>query len=497
VSPSRDAFRPPAGAWSRRDFMRNGMASFALLCTLGTPGTLGGKRVVTSAGRRAKAASPFQPFQVDLPIMPRLSPVASEPGVDVYDVDIREGLAEILPGFQTPIYGYEGVYPGPTIRARKGRAAIVRQRNNLTFDSNVHLHGGYVPARFDGHPMDVIAPGGSFDYSYPNDQDAAFLWYHDHAHGRTARTLYYGLVAAYLLGDEREEQLDLPRDEYDVPLILADHAFNKDGSLRYEENVDLGFRGDTLLVNGAVSPRMRVHRRLYRLRFLNASNARSYELRLGRGHTMHQVASDGGLLARVVKRSSVTIHPAERVELLVDFRRFRPGSQIVLVNAAGEETTRAVMRFDVERGGGSEDARIPRGRMRTIESLPEPSASRRWDLTLQAAGGVQWQLNSRGFGPTRVDVRTRLGTSELWQWHNPSNRVHPMHLHGMLFQIVERSSGVVHPADRGWKDTVGVLPGETVTIQPWFVPYTGRYVFHCHALEHGDKAMMLQLEVSK
>ena len=94
-------------------------------------------------------------------------------------------------------------------------------------------------------------------------------------------------------------------------------------------------------------------------------------------------------------------------------------------------------------------------------------------------------------------MRPRLGTTELWQWHNPSNRVHPMHLHGMLFRVVERSSGVIHPGERAWKDTIGVLPGETVTVQPWFTPYTGRYVFHCHALEHGDKAMMLQLEVDR
>ena len=488
-------FRPPADAWSRRDFMRNSMGSFALLCTIGTPATLSGKRVVTSAARRVQARSPFEPFRRDLPIAPVLSPIHSERGVDVYDVDIREGLAEILPGFQTPIYGYDGIYPGPTIRARKGRAAIVRQHNRLTFDSNVHLHGGYVPSAHDGHPMDLIKPGGSFDYSYPNDQDAAFLWYHDHAHGRTARTLYYGLVGTYILHDEREEGLDLPRDEYDVPLVLADHAFNADGSFRYAENVDLGFRGDTILVNGAVTPRMRVERRIYRLRFLNASNARSYELRLGKGRTMVQIASDGGLLERPVARTNVPLHPAERIELLVDFRQFRPGSEIVLHNGLGEQTTKAVMRFDVVRGGGSEEARIPGGRMRTFEPLPEPNASRRWDLTLSTTSGVQWQIAGRGFDPTRIDVRPRLGTSELWQWHNPSNRLHPMHLHGMLFRIVERSTGVVHPGERGWKDTIGVQPGETVTVQPWFVPYTGKYVFHCHALEHGDKAMMLQLEV--
>ncbi len=321
------------------------------------------------AGRR----SPFTPFARDLPIAPELSPVSTRQGVDVYDVDIKEGLAEILPGYETPIYGYEGVYPGPTIRARKGRPAIVRQHNNLSFDSNVHLHGGYVPAAHDGHPMDVIKPGAGFDYTYPNEQDAAFLWYHDHAHGRTAHTLYYGLVGTYLLHDEREEELELPQGEYDVPLVLADHAFNRDGSFRYVENVDVGFRGDTMLVNGAVSPRMAVQRRLYRLRFLNASNARSYDLKLGNGRQMLQIASDGGLLEKPVARTSFPLHPAERIEVLIDFRSFRPGSEIVLQNTAADAgTTRSVMRFDVVNGGGSEEARMPTGRMRTLEKLPPP-----------------------------------------------------------------------------------------------------------------------------
>jgi FtsP/CotA-like multicopper oxidase with cupredoxin domain len=298
-----------------------------------------------------------------------------------------------------------------------------------------------------------------------------------------------------VLGDDREDALGLPRGEYDVPIVLADHAFNRDGSFRYAENVDVGFLGDTILVNGAVAPRMRVDRRLYRLRFVNASNSRIYDLRLGNGRPMIQIGSDGGLLERTLRRTSVTLHPAERVDLLVDFRDYRPGSQIVLHNAGGEQTTRAVMRFDVARGGGTEEARIPRGRLRTLERLPSPTTSRRWDLSLATTGGVQWQMATRGFDPSRVDVQPRLGTTELWQWRNPSNRSHPMHLHGMLFRVIERSTGVVPAAERGWKDTVGVAPGETVSVQPWFVPYAGRYVFHCHNLEHGDKAMMLQLEV--
>jgi spore coat protein A len=476
--------------------MRNGMASFALLCTVGPRSLLGGPKVVSSAGRRAQAAAPFQPFQRDLPMMPELVPVRSTRTTDFYEVAIREGMADVLPGFQTPIYGYEGVYPGPTIRAREGRTAVVKQTNTLSFDSNVHLHGGYVPAESDGHPMDVIRPGQTFDYTYPNEQDGAFLWYHDHAHGRTAKSLYYGLVGTYVLEDDRDAELDLPRGEYDVPLVIQDHSFNRDGSFRYAENVDLGFLGDTILVNGAVAPRMAVERRKYRFRILNASNARGYRLALGRGRTMTQIASDGGLLERPVRRNEVPIFPAERVEVVIDFADFTPGTQLVLRNEAGEASTTAVMRFDVGQGGGPEEFRVPR-RLRRLPKLPPPNARRRLDLTLASASTVQWQINGRGFDPNRIDVRPRLGTSEIWQYANPSNRLHPMHLHGMLFRVLERSSGVVHAADRGWKDTIAVQPGERVEIQPWFVPYAGRYVFHCHNLEHGDKAMMLQLEVVK
>jgi spore coat protein A, manganese oxidase len=471
--------------------MRNGFASMALLCTLPASG-LGGRGEVTSAALRAQARSPFEPFRRDLPRIPVLRPVRRTRTQDIYEITMREATAEILPGFQTPIYGYNGIYPGPTIRARTGREVVVRQRNALGFEANVHLHGGHVPAAHDGHPMDLIAPGGSFEYHYPNEQDAASLWYHDHAHGRTSRTLYRGLLAMYVLEDELERMLDLPRGEYDVPIVIADHAFNRDGSFRYADAIDVGFRGDTILVNGAVSPRMRVRRRKYRLRFLNASNSRSYTLRLGRGRVMTQIAGDGGLLERPVRRRTVTLHPAERVDLVIDFRDYGPGTELVLHNLDGEGGTVAVMRFDVARGGGREDFRVPR-RLRERESLPRPQADRRWELAL---GLRAWQINGREFDHDRIDVRPRHGTTERWTFVNNSNRVHPMHIHGFLFRVLSRSSGPVHAADRlGWKDTVGVLPNETVTVQAWFAPYAGRYVFHCHALEHADQAMMLQLEV--
>ena len=240
--------------------------------------------------------------------------------------------------------------------------------------------------------MDVIAPGESFEYHYPNHQDAATLWYHDHAHGRTSHTLYYGLLAMYVLEDERERELELPTGDYDVPIAIADHSFNKDGSFRYVDNIDLGFRGDTILVNGAVSPRMRVDRRKYRFRLLNGSNSRSYMLRLGRGRRMVQIAADGGLLARPVARRRIPFHPAERIDLVIDFRDYRPGTELVLHNEDGEGGTVAVMRFDVGRGGGREEFRVPR-RLRPQRAAAGARApSGRWSL---------------GFGARRVADRRR------------------------------------------------------------------------------------------
>src|SRR6185436_6024803 len=143
----------------------------------------------------------------------------------------------------------------------------------------------------------------------------------------------------------------------DVPLMIQDRSFNADGSFRYRFDLDRGFRGDTILVNGAVAPRMTVERRIYRLRILNASN--------------------GGMLpGKPVARTSIPLEPAERVDVLVDFRQFGVGSKVVLRNTIGEASTTAVMRFDVVKGG-AEEARIPK-QLAEEEELPEVNMERSW-----------------------------------------------------------------------------------------------------------------------
>jgi spore coat protein A, manganese oxidase len=477
---------PPELRWTRRGALERGMTSIAALCLLPAA-------TRTAAVRTSAAAAAVDPYQADLQVPPTLVPVSSTATEDRFELVIREGRAEIIPGELTPVYGYDGIYPGPTIRARKGRTTVVRVTNALSFNQNVHLHGGLVPAASDGHPMQLIAPGGAFTYTYPNTQDAASLWYHDHAHGLSARTLFYGLAGFYIIEDDLEASLDLPAGDFDVPLVIQDRAFNADGSLLYTENIDEGFLGDTIVVNGSVSPRFAVKRALYRLRFLNASNAREYRLELSNGDPMVQVAGDGGLLEAPVSRTSVPLAPAERVDVVVDFRRLRAGAQVQLTNGLGSGSTAAVMRFDVTSRSANSGTVPPR--LRPREEIPAPVATRRWDLMFSTTGSPEWQISGIGFDMDRIDARARLGTTERWQFVNTSHRAHPMHMHGVHFRVLDRSSGAVHPGDRAWKDTVMVQTDETVIVQPRFAPNPGRFVFHCHNLEHQEKAMMLQLEV--
>ncbi len=481
---------------TRRAALTRGFGGIALVCSFDFDSVTRKNGKKTAAFTRQSASGPFQPFQRDLPIPPLARPVGtSAEGAQQYAFTMKAGKAEILPNLETPVLGYNGLFPGPTIRAKRGKPIEVRQINDSGRSLNVHLHGGVTEPQFDGHPHDAIPDGEERLYKYPNVQHSATLWYHDHAHGETAKTLFAGLAAFYILDDADDKQFDLPQGDYDVPLMITDRSFNVDGSFRYRTDLDRGFRGDTILVNGAVAPRMKVERRLYRFRFLNAANARAFELELGNGRKMVQIGSDGGLLPAPVVRRSIPMEPAERVDVIVDFRQFGVGSKVILHNTVGEPSTSAVMRFDVVRGG-AEEARIPK-KLRELEELPEVNAERSWPLTFQglAGGGSVWQIAGGGFSEMRIDCKPRLGTTELWTWVNQSSRTHPMHTHGYHFRVVSMNGQPPHAGDAGWKDTVAVYPNETVVVQPYFDYFPGVYVFHCHAAEHGDMSMMGQMEV--
>ena len=494
---------PGAKLISRREVLIHGAAGAAVVCSLG------GLTRLTSAPsgkpgpvRRAEAESAFAPFQVDVPRMPVLQPVSTNGGVDRYEMTMQEAEAEILNGIgPTPIVSYDGIFPGPTIRSRRGRPVEVTQTNDLSATTSVHLHGGHQPEESDGALHEYyIAPGGERTYHYPNQQPEATLWYHDHVHGKVGEHLNYGLLGAHIIESPNEANMGLPQDEYDVPLMIADRSFRESGAFYYPAGVADGFFGDTILVNGAIAPRMRVKRRIYRLRFVNASNAREYRLRLGNGRIMHQIGADTALIDRPRGRSAITIVPGERADVLVDFSQFRPGSQLILQNthpsAADTPSVHAVMRFDVEGGGGREEFRIP-NQLRWTEPIPSPQAIR--EITLEQTGDL-WTINGELFDEDVVEIRPWRYTTEDWRFINNSTHAHPMHLHDAHFRIRSINGQQPHPAERGWKDTVNVPPASgsqpgTALIRPYFANHTGLFVFHCHTAEHSDFSMMKMIEV--
>jgi spore coat protein A len=454
---------------------------------------LGGGLLRADASPLPPLPLPFLPFQVPLTVPPVARPVESTGDTDIYRITMREADVEIIPGTRTRIWGFDGIFPGPTIKARTGKPVVVVQRNELEVHTSVHLHGGVQSPANDGHPTDMIEPGSSKRYYYPNAVPAAQLWYHEHAHGNEARGVYMGLAGLYVVSDELEDSLRLPSGRYDVPLVITDRMFAPDGSLIFvNDNEGLRLR-KTILVNGRPQPYFRVAARKYRFRLANASNDRIYELRLSNGREMVQIASDSGLLPRPAALSSFQLWPGDRVEVVIDFSAYRPGTRLILQNLAGEDPlTQTVMRFEVVRAAPDE-SHIP-DTLRPLPPAEKPVMQRDFVMSRNPRTG-EFEINGKVFDPDRVDVRPRLGTTEIWRIHNTSMVVpHSFHTHLARFRVLDRDGHPPGPGESGFKDTVAVRPGETVRILPRFVGFSGRYVYHCHFLAHAHH-MMATMEV--
>ena len=440
----------------------------------------------------SRAAREPAPFTLPLRVPEVLDPVERTRSQDRYRVVMRTAEAEILPGERTPVWGYQGSYPGPTIVARRGRRVVVTHINRLPDPTSVHLHGGKVRAASDGHPLDLIAPGSRYRYRYPNRQRPATYWYHDHADRMTGRHVYMGLAGFYLVRDPAERSLGLPRGRYDVPLVVQDRTFNDDGSLWFPEGETQQVVGDTVVVNGVAQPFFEVKARKYRFRLLNGANSTPFEFALANGDPLIQIATDAGLMPNPVARESVLLFPAERADVVIDFSGYEVGTSVVLRNLAGSGTTSEVMRFDVV-GEAEDRSRVP-STLRRLPPLHPPDRTRSFRLSFDSAREL-WTFNGAAFDPKRIDARPRIGETEVWRFVNESGLAHPIHLHEVSFQILDRNGRQPPPWEVGLKDTVVVHPGETVRISITFRGYPGTYVFHCHNLQHEDHGMMAQFEL--
>ena len=463
------------------------------------------------AGGENQSIPPFlfgaggNPFTRALYIPSVLTPTSRTSTTDSYDLALREADVEIIPGKLTRIMGFNGLTPGPTIRARVGRQVVMSHSNGLPVttlggapgDVAIHLHGGHVPSSEDGFPTDTIRPGATRSYSYPNNQLPATLWYHDHLMGYTGPHVWFGMAGFYILTDDYEDSLGLPSGAYEIPLVIQDRNFDSTGKLVYTGSRN-GETGNAILVNGTIQPNFKVASRKYRFRVLNGSNMRKYQIALSNGQPFHVLGMEGGFLPAPVKVTSLVLAPAERADIIVDFSSLPVGSSVVLQNSLGLGSTANIMRFDVDRVE-TDTSQLPL-ELRPLEKLSASQAVRTRSFTFSGGmmgmmGGVPWVINGKPFDPNRVDADPKLGTVEIWEFRNMSMMDHPAHPHQTMFQILDINGNPPPPTHAGWKDTVNVPAMGTVRIIMRFADYAGKYVLHCHVLEHEDNAMMARFDV--
>lgn len=482
------------------------------------------------------------PFVDLLPKPAVMQPVGTrEDGAPIYEVTMSQQQQQLhseLP--LTDVWTYNGVYPGPTIEVDTDELIEVKYINDLPPGSHylavnecphgpnywqdsprgvVHLHGGHVPSRYDGQPELDFMPGEFDVYEYPNHQLPGTLWYHDHALGITRLNVYMGMSAFYLIRDDFERSLDLPTGGREIPMLIQDRQFNANGTLFYPSAIQNAFFGDKTLVNGVVWPYRNVQRGKYRLRLLNGAQARNYTLRLENQSNpqqlipFHLIGTDGGLIEAPITLDTVSLAPAERLDVIVDFEGLAVGTDIILKNDdPTEPLIPNVMLFNVGPNPGFTNP-IPAS-LRPFTPIPEGAATetRRFRLLLEndpCAGG-EWLIQSLddmdnviGHHWDDITEFPVLGTTEIWEFENPSTMMHPMHVHLQMFQVLDKVDlNTDDPIpleaweENTWKDTVVVPPGTKVRIIIPFEDYVGKFAYHCHILDHEDHEMMRQFQTT-
>ena len=416
----------------------------------------------------------------------------------------------ILKGKTTTTLTYGNGILGPTIKANSGDSLNVQLQNNLTEATNIHWHGLHLPSSMDGHPKDLAQSGVSINYVLNINQRAGTYWYHPHPDKKTARQVSMGLGGMFIVNDNEEASLNLPSGEAEVPLIIQDKRISGD-QLNYAPTImDVmnGYLGESILVNGVYSPFLNVTSRWYRFRVLNGSTARVYLLALTGDRDFYIIGNDGGLLTSPEKVKTAFLAPGERLDLLIDFSGLSVGKEVFLQSNSFSGRVQGSQQFRIVKfvvNSAVTDSFILPNTLSSIIATPSSSSARTrtFDIGIMGMGGGMGMagmhtINGKTFGMDRIDETVQAGSTEIWELNNSKgDEIHPMHIHGLHFQVIERTGGRagLMPFEKGWKDTVMVMAGEKVKVIMTFPQNKGLFVFHCHNLEHEDDGMMMNYEI--
>jgi FtsP/CotA-like multicopper oxidase with cupredoxin domain len=505
----------------RRDLLRMGLAGGGALAATplldsfsrGKDGA-GAVNLQAVAGKRDDEPGPppnFPHFSQPFKVPPVLQPSRTANGVKLYNLEQRPALQQILPKPfpATPIFGFNGIFPGPTItQTRGGDLTVVANKNSLPAGNpySTHLHGSPNQPFYDGHPEDLVPVGATKTYHYPNNEEARTLWYHDHAIDVTAEHVYAGLAAFFLHQPAAPEINEfglsqLPSGRYDVPMFVSDIQYTPGGRVFFDDHGHDSLLGNVVLVNGVPWPLMTVDRAKYRFRILQASVSRGYNFRLSNGMPMIVIATESGFVRRPIPVGSIRMGTAERYEVVIDFSSLKPGTRVTLLNTAGENQMRDVMQFLVGTTDGPKQE-LPAQLNDPV--FPNPANVVRDRLFRFERSGGQWVINGLPWDE-RVVATPRANTTERWIFENKSGGwFHPVHVHLVDFQIVRRNGGPPFPYENGLKDTAYVGENERLELLMTFrpaqpvdpgKPVLGKYVMHCHNLVHEDHAMMSEYDL--
>jgi len=444
-----------------------------------------------NTGTRPLAVQPAgTTFTGAMPIPPVLAPAQTVPNTDSYQIEVTPATVSLVPGMSSSALTFGGTFIGPTINATVGRPVQITYTNHITDPVAVHLHGGHTAPDSDGYPMDLIQPGKSRTYTYSNSQQGCTMWYHDHAMGMESSHVYHGLHGMYVLRDPSEASLNLPTGNQDVPIMIRDVQLDTGGNMVYD--VQGAASRNTILINGVATPFFQVATRKYRFRLINSANERILTLALSDGSAFHQIASDGGLLDAPVRHVGLTLGSAERADIVIDFSKYRLGTQVFLTDTSGQ-----ILRFDVVRSE-TDTSQLPTT-LRALPTLPTPTVSRNISMAFDFSSGMAvGTINGAAFDPNVIDFTVKRGATEEWTITNNDTAPgidHSFHMHLVQFQVISRTGSPHLPDDAGLKDTVRVPPGTSVKVRAKFTDYLGKYVFHCHYLEHSSAGMMGQFQV--
>eukprot|EP00043_Microstomoeca_roanoka_P007026 m.68010 g.68010 ORF g.68010 m.68010 type:complete len:960 (-) comp13663_c0_seq1:373-3252(-) len=494
----------------------------------------------------------LEPFVDPLPLPPIAEPYEGRAGgAASYIITIdefKQKLHRDLP--KTTVWGYNGIFPGPTIETWSGVPIKITWVNNLrsvetgqlrtkhylavdecihgpSFSKSVpftvpHVHGGKIQARWDGHPDLQFPPGSNDTYTFHNEQRATMLWYHDHALGITRLNVYMGLAGVYFIRDEEETKLALPSGKYEMPLVIMDRMINRDGSLYYPELWTGAFTGDFVLVNGVVTPFVRVERRAYRFRILNGCGTRMLRLKVLKGK-MWVIGTEQGLRRSRASATEVPVMSGERVDVVIDFSQFKIATKIRMINtfprshAPGSPSVEEnVLEFHVIESPQADEYKPPKSldlsvrQLTSSPDIPKRTFTMREEAEAKCSGKV-FRIN--GLGWQDLVEFPVAGTREEWMFVNLDTvHIHPMHMHLVYFTVLNRQAITVNgdqfqlvgeptppeTLEKGHKDMVAVFPLQAVRVVIDFPRNAGgRFPYHCHILEHEDHDMMRQFHLQQ